>query len=211
MLWSVSPLVNILEPCNTITEKPKSAYSSAPEHLLRLLNAAQDLAAKRARSRIDPLEQNINRVDTNIRGLRHYKYPGATHDYLYKPDYTHLEPDLLCDECACDASQRVSRTLEGEDDKLYVVVHRGTIATGELVIKDATLRDRLAREHNLLCFEMEAAGALVDLPCMVIRGISDYCDSHKNDRWHGYASLAAAAYARQLLFHMPLTEVRRYV
>ncbi|KAH7007555.1 nucleoside phosphorylase domain-containing protein [Ilyonectria destructans] len=179
--------------------------------VIRLGDVVVNLAAKRARSRIDSLEQNINRVDTNIRGLRHYKYPGATHDYLYKPDYTHLEPDLLCDECACDASQRVSRTLEGADDKPYVVVHRGTIATGELVIKDAMLRDRLAREHNLLRFEMEATGALVDLPCMVIRGISDYCDSHKNDRWHGYASLAAAAYARQLFFHMPLTEVRSYV
>lgn len=176
-----------------------------------LLNAAQDLAAKRARSRIDPLEQNINRADTSIRGLRHYKYPGATQDYLHQPDYIHLNPDLPCDECACDASQRISRPIEALEDSPYVVVHRGTIATGELLVKNARLRDRLAREHDLLCFEMEAAGALADFPCLVIRGISDYCDSHKNNRWHGYASLAAAAYARQIFFHMPLTEVRRYV
>jgi hypothetical protein len=38
---------------------------------------------------------------------------------------------------------------------------------------------------------------------MVIRGISDYCDSHKNDQWQGYAAAVAAAYAGQLLFHLP--------
>jgi nucleoside phosphorylase len=64
---------------------------------------------------------------------------------------------------------------------------------------------------GLLCFETEAAGALVALPCMVIRGISAYADSHKNDQWHGYAAAAAAAYARQLFFHMPINEVKRYV
>jgi nucleoside phosphorylase len=62
-----------------------------------------------------------------------------------------------------------------------VVVHRGTIASGELVVKDAALRNQPVKEYGLLCFEMEAAGALADFPCTVIRGISDYCDSHKND------------------------------
>jgi hypothetical protein len=47
-----------------------------------LLNTAQDLAAKPARSRKDPLEENIKKIDTSIRGLRRYKHPGAAHDYL---------------------------------------------------------------------------------------------------------------------------------
>ena len=92
-----------------------------------------------------------------------------------------------------------------------MVVHRGTVASGELVIKDAALRDQLANQYGVLCFEMEAAGALTDFPCMVIRGISDYSDSHKNNQWHGYAAAAAAAYARQLFFHMPIDEVKRCV
>jgi nucleoside phosphorylase len=49
------------------------------------------------------------------------------------------------------------------------------------MIKNTELRDKLAKKHRLLCFEIEAAGALADFPCIVIRGISDYCDSHKND------------------------------
>ncbi|KAI8635489.1 ankyrin repeat protein [Xylariaceae sp. FL1651] len=176
-----------------------------------LLNAAQDLAAKRARSRKDPVEENIKRIDTSIRGLRKYKHPGAGRGHLYKPDYIHREPGVPCDECGCDPSQRIQRPTDDEDDEPYIVVHRGTIASGELVLKNATLRDQLGKEYGILCFEMEAAGALADFHCIVIRGISDYCDSHKNDQWHGYAAAAAAAYARQLFFHMPIDEVKRCV
>jgi nucleoside phosphorylase len=58
---------------------------------------------------------------------------------------------------------------------------------------------------------MEAAGALTDFPCIIIRGISDYSDSYKNNRWHGYTAAAAAAYTRQLFFYMPNDEVNQYV
>ena len=53
----------------------------------------------------------------------------------------------------------------------------------------------------MLCFEMEAAGLMDEFPCLVIRGICDYSDSHKNDEWHKYAALTAAAYVREVL-HM---------
>jgi hypothetical protein len=39
--------------------------------------------------------------------------------------------------------------------------------------------------------------------------VSDYCDSHKNDKWHGYAAATAAAYARELFKYMPVDEVRQ--
>jgi nucleoside phosphorylase len=176
----------------------RTGFLSPPPKVL--LNAAQDLAVSRARSRKDPIKDNIKRIDTSIPTLQKYKYPGAAHDHLYRPDYIHLEPGVSCDDCGCEASQRIRRqSSDQEDDE----------PSGELVIKDAVLRDRLAKEHKLLCFEMEAAGALTDFPCIVVRGISDYCDSHKNDQWHGYAAAAAAAYARQLLFHLPVDEVKR--
>ncbi len=38
-----------------------------------------------------------------------------------------------------------------------------------------------------------------NFPCLVVRGICDYSDSHKNDRWQRYAAAAAAAYAKELL------------
>lgn len=51
---------------------------------------------------------------------------------------------------------------------------------------------------------MEAAGLVNQLPCLVIRGISDYCDSHKQDDWQGYSALSAAAYAKVLLTLVPV-------
>ncbi|KAF2675886.1 ankyrin repeat protein [Lentithecium fluviatile CBS 122367] len=185
-----------------------------------LLNAAQDLAARRARARKDPIAENLKRIDTSIRGLRRYKFPGRGEDILFKPDYIHLDRNLSCKKCGCDTTQCVEREVdqddEDEDDDdddggSYVVVHRGTIAAGEAVLKNGIKRDELANENGVLCFEMEAAGALNDFPCIVVRGVSDYCDSHKNDKWHGYAAGVAAAYARQLFAHMPIDEVRRCV
>lgn len=51
---------------------------------------------------------------------------------------------------------------------------------------------------------MEAAGLMLDFPCIVVRGICDYADSHKNKQWQGYAALAAASYTKELLEYVPL-------
>ena len=40
-------------------------------------------------------------------------------------------------------------------------------------------------------------------PTEVVRGICDYCDTHKNDIWQEYAAAVAAAYTRGLLASMP--------
>jgi nucleoside phosphorylase len=50
---------------------------------------------------------------------------------------------------------------------------------------------------------MEAAGLMNSFPCLVIRGICDYADSHKNDRWQRYAAATAAAYAKEFLGIVP--------
>ncbi|PKY02338.1 hypothetical protein P168DRAFT_329275, partial [Aspergillus campestris IBT 28561] len=56
---------------------------------------------------------------------------------------------------------------------------------------------------------MEAAGLMQDFPCIVIRGICDYSDSHKNKAWQGYAALAAASYAKELVQTLPRGQVAR--
>lgn len=50
---------------------------------------------------------------------------------------------------------------------------------------------------------MEAAGVDASIRCLVIRGISDYADSHKNDLWQSYAAGNAAVFARELLSKVP--------
>lgn len=52
---------------------------------------------------------------------------------------------------------------------------------------------------------MEAAGLLdANFPCLVVRGISDYAGSHKNNQWQWYAAAVAAAYAKELLAILPV-------
>ncbi|KAK5710089.1 hypothetical protein LTR17_019202 [Elasticomyces elasticus] len=86
-------------------------------------------------------------------------------------------------------------------------VHYGTIASGEVLFKNATQRDdvlaRLARANiKAICFEMEAAGLMNNFPCLVIRGICDYADERKNDAWQNYAAMTAAAFAKDFLKHV---------
>jgi hypothetical protein len=54
---------------------------------------------------------------------------------------------------------------------------------------------------------MEAAGLMNDFPCLVIRGICDYSDTHKHKLWQRYAAATAAAYAKELLEVIPEEEV----
>ncbi|USP78616.1 NACHT domain-containing protein isoform 1 [Curvularia clavata] len=88
------------------------------------------------------------------------------------------------------------------------MVHYGTIASGNQVMRSATERDKISADlGGVLCFEMEAAGLMNSFPCLVIRGICDYSDSHKNKRWQPYAAGTAAACAKEVLSVMPPAEV----
>jgi nucleoside phosphorylase len=128
----------------------------------------------------------------------HKQFSRPDQDWLFKRDYEH--ESKLADCSLCDRSQLVDRTPRETDEPL---VHYGLIASGNQVLKNARIRDSIAPGLHILCFEMEAAGLMDQLPCLVIRGICDYCDSHKNKQWQGYAALTAAAYARALLEVVP--------
>ncbi|KAL4891103.1 nucleoside phosphorylase domain-containing protein [Aspergillus ambiguus] len=124
-------------------------------------------------------------------------------DRLFRADYHHhTEPtNVACG--ACDKSQVQPRPPRYGKASSGPCIHYGLIASGNEVVKDSGIRDQLARQSGILCFEMEAAGLMDDFPCLVIRGISDYADSHKNDTWQGYAAATAAAYAKELLSVIP--------
>ncbi|KAK3613020.1 hypothetical protein LTR56_028114 [Elasticomyces elasticus] len=46
-------------------------------------------------------------------------------------------------------------------------------------------------------------------PCVVIRGVCDYADSHKNKRWQPYAAAKAVCYAEELLGEVDAQGVER--
>jgi nucleoside phosphorylase len=130
--------------------------------------------------------------------------PPGDADVLYQPDYDHSNSEG--EDCRdCDTKRTVPR--EPRSPQTQLRVHFGTIASGNQVIGHGRKRDEIGAEFNALCLEMEAAGIVKDLPCIVIRGISDYSDSHKNASWKGHAALAAAALARDLLSVLPSRQV----
>uniref|UniRef100_A0A0D2XKT6 Nephrocystin 3-like N-terminal domain-containing protein n=1 Tax=Fusarium oxysporum (strain Fo5176) TaxID=660025 RepID=A0A0D2XKT6_FUSOF len=79
------------------------------------------------------------------------------------------------------------------------VIHYGGIGSANTVMKDSNIRNEISRELDVLCFEMEAAGLMDIMPCLPIRGICDYSDSHKAKEWQRYAAATAAAYAYEFL------------
>ncbi|RMJ19694.1 hypothetical protein CDV36_000691 [Fusarium kuroshium] len=85
-------------------------------------------------------------------------------------------------------------------------IHYGAIASGNNVMKDSVTRDKVARDLDIICFEMEAAGLMDILPCLPIRGICDYSDSHKSKEWQEYAAATAASYAKELIEILPAND-----
>jgi nucleoside phosphorylase len=115
------------------------------------------------------------------------------------------EPRMQCN--SCNLRQPGSgQCCEEPNGKPFDLpeIHYGVIASGNRVVKRAEFRDQVAGQYSALCFEMEAAGVFkATSNCLVIRGISDYCDAEKNDSWQYYAAAAAASYARVLLDQIP--------
>jgi nucleoside phosphorylase len=125
----------------------------------------------------------------------------AAEDILFEASYNH-EGDATCGKCSKD--KLVSRHWRKQE----VVVHYGTIASGNQVMRNGAERDRVSVElGGVLCFEMEAAGLVNNFPSLVIRGICDYADSHKNKIWQRYAAGTAAAYAKKVLLMISPAEV----
>ena len=136
-----------------------------------------------------------------------YKRPGPITDSLYQATVIHPpNGDSSCAVCGDDPSNLILRPERTEDED-NPAIHYGLIASANQLMKDASIRDELAAERDVLCFEMEAAGLMNHFPCLVIRGICDYSDSHKNKEWQGYAAMAAAAYTKDLLYRIPPNKV----
>lgn len=157
--------------------------------------------------------QHGHRITETIDGIlskdpelqKKFGRPNANTDRLYRSNFLHCSKGDLENDCAItcgvDASVVVERRpREIFKDKPAIRVHYGLIASANQLMKDALIRDKLSKEKGVLCFEMEAAGLMNHFPCLVIRGICDYADSHKNKEWQNYAAMTASAYAKDLLY-----------
>ena len=159
-----------------------------------LLNAVQDIKIKHMMEG-SSIAEHLSRMITDKPLMAEtFAYQGGEHDRLYQPDYDHPGGET-CD--GCDAGKVVERLPARPS--IAPKIFYGNIASGNEVMKHGVTRDRIAQKEEVICFEMEAAGLMDSFPCLVIRGICDYSDSHKNKRWQPYAAATAAAFAKDLL------------
>lgn len=134
-------------------------------------------------------------------GMQKYKHPDSLSDWLFRAAYDHHSDAIDCSSCI--QSNMVYRSPR---TNCVPTIHYGGIASGNQVMKHGITRDEIARNLDVICFEMEAAGLMDYFSCLVIRGICDYSDSHKNKQWQKYAAATAAAYAKEFLEEIPAFE-----
>ncbi len=155
-------------------------------------------------SRPNEISSIISEISQRNPSMTKYVRQSSLQDLLFDTSYGHVASMDSCN--TCDRSKLLERSSRSDDNPK---IHYGVIASGNQVMRDAETRDRLGQELNVLCFEMEAAGLMDNFSCLVIRGICDYSDSHKNKEWQEYAAAVAAAYAKELLSVMPLNSTKR--
>jgi nucleoside phosphorylase len=173
------------------------ALNSPPQILLA---AVAKVRANELRDR-SKLREHVSKLER----ITKFQRSKAGPDVLFEAAYGH-EGGQTCDGCNVNRNE-ARQARESEEE---VVVHYGTIASGNQVMRSTAERDRVSAElGGVLCFEMEAAGLMNSFPCLVIRGICDYADSHKNKRWQPYAAGTAAAYAKEVLSVIPHAEVAK--
>lgn len=167
----------------------------------RLTNALAMLVADDELG-LTKFQDHLSRLQRS-KAKKKFAHPGLEHDLLFKAGYRHAG-DYKSKCMKCEKDELIQRPQRSEEEKHIFVFHRGRIATGNAVIQDAKRRDEIReRCEGALCVEMEAAGVDVNRRCLVVRGISDYADSHKSDVWRSYAAAKAVAFARELLCRVP--------
>jgi nucleoside phosphorylase/tetratricopeptide (TPR) repeat protein len=154
-----------------------------------------------------------------------YRYPGTSQDKLYESSYRHrhrIHATCICNEChgrldpvcpealisscdslGCDERYLVKRKrLErkaGQAEAQKPAVYAGIIASGDTVMKSGEDRDMAAKQDGVIAFEMEGAGVWEEMPCVVVKGVCDYADCHKNKEWQNFAAATAASASKAII------------
>ncbi|KAL2782391.1 hypothetical protein BJX66DRAFT_345881, partial [Aspergillus keveii] len=188
------------------------------------------------RSRRDLQEKLSRHLQTLQESIPDWHRPTSIDDVLFEASYQHKhynhEATCSCldstSEDICKAAVHLSCTLLGCDlaqvcrcrpstEHNSPRVHIGLVASADTVMKSGEHRDRLVQSESVIGFEMEGAGVWDNISCIIIKGVCDYADSHKNKAWQSYAAATGAAAAKAFLeyweptaqeevnkFHIPL-------
>lgn len=145
-----------------------------------------------------------------------FEYPGAYEDRLFLTEYLHQHHNSndcgcrgdetclaakqsSCGQLGCDPRMVMIRGVSSDDRAKKPSIHHGPFASGDTVMKSAKHRDEIATKEKVIAFDMESAGIWDSLPCLIVKGVSDYADSHKSEVWQPYAAATAASCAKAIL------------
>ncbi|KAK5710587.1 hypothetical protein LTR15_012916 [Elasticomyces elasticus] len=151
---------------------------------------------------------NVNLAEHETLGQDNdYSHPGAGMDHVFASHYRHKHQTpgvcAICDQCTawnhdvCEAAMEADCQALGcqpshSNPIRNTKLHFGWYASANAVMKSGHRRDLLIKEDTVIGFEMEGAGAWEKLPTIVVKGVVDYADSHKNKQWRGYPAARAA-------------------
>ncbi|KAK1236996.1 hypothetical protein MKX08_007944 [Trichoderma sp. CBMAI-0020] len=189
---------------------------------------------RRLRQKAGQYLNDLQRVAMDEGHRHNYQYPGTTEDKLFAPAYRHKhrglqtyscscneDGDGFCDEAAhasctelcCNEERLVPRKRlemkkKMEPDRVQCPeIFIGCVASGDTVMKSGEHRDQIAKQRDVIAFEMEGAGVWDEVPCIVVKGVCDYADSHKNKTWQPFAAATAAAVLKAMLLQYPVTDL----
>ncbi|KAL2832185.1 hypothetical protein BDW59DRAFT_181471 [Aspergillus cavernicola] len=156
------------------------------------------------RSILAGLQAKRSRIDLQAKMLQHVQaiqesepdwHRPTSADVLFEASYQHKHYDLTSSPmCVClDTSDDICKaaldtacTRLGCDEDQICQRQRGT-------------EHYSPRSEGVIGFEMEGAGVWDNISCIIIKGVCDYADSHKNKAWQAYAAATGAATAKAFL------------
>lgn len=185
--------------------KPTRLLNQPPPVLLTALSNLRQFHSRKGGHTLENDVQGAFAGSPGIQGT--HSRPDSATDRLYKSEYVH-NTSCCADSGGGDDPNLVVRAPRTKGEGMSAI-HYGVVASANQLMKDAKMRDKIAKDHGVLCFEMEAAGLMNHFPCLVVRGICDYSDSHKNKQWQGYAAMMAAAYTKCLLKRIAPTRIEQ--
>lgn len=213
---------------DTISSPTKSIRS-----LIRIFET--ELGRKRLRQKASKYLKDIQDTATKEEYRQNYQYPGAAEDKLFAASYRHKhrglqtyncscneELDGFCNEAGsascvelhCDEGQLITRirlelkkSMEqdyGQCPEIFI----GCVASGDTVMNSGEERDRIAKQinRNIIAFDIGGAGVWDEMPCIIVKGICDYGDGHRNQRWRPFAAATAASVLKAMLGRYPLAD-----
>ncbi|QIX00825.1 hypothetical protein AMS68_006342 [Peltaster fructicola] len=219
--------------------KIESPLFAQPEEILSTLDALEGKHFREGPTYLKHLAKMLqDKRYTNAHAKHNYSFP-TEEDHLFQSSVSHIySDDGTCNACLTNpyalvqretwktrpkAATDITDDMRGpwirhlsDDDVDYPTVHHGTVACADILVRDPVERnviyERIRTQYDVIskCLEMESSGVLTAWSsCLVIRGICDYADSHKNDNWQGFAAATAASFLKDLICELPTDKVQQ--